>query len=191
MGAAAIVLEPIGRDSERERTSWVCGWELLVLRERSAWLWKLRVLDVLLAEATTEEGSRRMMMLLAVRLSVVRAGTSLPTPSPASSSASHSRPSSYGFVNGEPLRLSMLSSFRGQRGGGGNVGVFGGCGIAGLKVEVEGTRTTWRAREAAVGLVGDDGAGVVPVRKRGADGMRASLRGLWVWEVTRDLINQK
>lgn len=85
----------------------------------------------------------------------------------------------------------MLSSFRGQRGGGGKAGVFGGCGIAGLKVEVEGTRTTWRAREAAVGLVGDDGAGVVPARKRGAEGMRASLRGLGVWAVTRDFIDKK
>jgi hypothetical protein len=80
----------------------------------------------------------------------------------------------------------MLSSFRGQRGGGGNVGVFGGGGIAGLKVEVEGTRTTWRAREAAVGLVGDDDAGAVPARMRGAEGMRASLRGLGDWAVTRD-----
>lgn len=61
------------------------------------------------------------------------------------------------------------------------MGVFDGGGIAGLKVEVEGTRTgaTWRAREAAVGLVGDDGAApVAPPRKRGAEGMRASLRGL-------------
>jgi hypothetical protein len=82
-------------------------------------------------------------------------------------------PSSYGFVNGEPLMLSMLSSFRGQRDGGGYAGVFG---IAGLKLEVEGTRTgegcvTWRAREAAVGLVGDAG------RTTGAEGMRATLRG--------------
>ena len=122
-------------------------------------------------------------MLLAVRLSVIRAGTSTPPPSPlppspscsVSSSASHSSPSSYGFVSGEPLMLSMLSSFRGQRGGG-YVGVFGGSGIAGLNVEVEGTRVllTWRAREDAVGRVGDD----APARKRGTEGIRASLLGL-------------
>jgi hypothetical protein len=82
-------------------------------------------------------------------------------------------PSSYGLTNGEPLTLSMLSSFRGQRGGGGYAGVFG---IVGLKFDVEGTRTgegsvTWRAREAAVGLVGDVG------RMTGAEGMRAILWG--------------
>jgi hypothetical protein len=83
----------------------------------------------------------------------------------------------------------MLSSFRGQRGGAWCVGVFDGGGIAGLKVEVEGTRTgaTWRAREAAVGLVGDDG----PARKRGAEGIRASLRGLGDWAMTRDFLNEK
>jgi hypothetical protein len=62
--------------------------------------------------------------------------------------------------------LSMLSSLRGQRGG-----YTGVLGIAGLNVEVEGTRT-WRAREAAVGLVGEAG--------REFEGMRASLRGLGV-----------
>jgi len=128
-----------------------------------------------------------MRMLLAVRLSAVRAPDApapspvpvlAPVPAPAltvsSSAASHSRPNSYGFANGEPLMLSMLSSFRGQRGGGGYAGVFG---IAGLKFEVEGTRTgvgrvTWRAREAAVCLIGDGVA-----RMRGAEGMRATLRG--------------
>jgi hypothetical protein len=82
--------------------------------------------------------------------------------------------------------LSMLSSFRGQRGGGGYAGVFGGRGIAGLNVEVEGTRglLAWRAREAAVGLVGDD----APARKRGAEGMRASFLGLGVWAVMRDFL---
>jgi hypothetical protein len=82
--------------------------------------------------------------------------------------------------------LSMFSSFRGQRGGGGYVGVFGGSGIAGLNVEVEGTRVllAWRAREAAVGLVGEDG----PARKRGAEGMRASLFGLGDWAVMRDFL---
>ena len=125
-----------------------------------------------------------MMMLLAVRLSPIRlTGAPSPplSPSPAlvpasaasPSVASHSTPSSYGFTNGEPLMLSMLSSFRGQRDGSGYAGVFG---IAGLKLEVEGTRTgegcvTWRARDAAVGLVGDAG------RMTGAEGMRASLRG--------------
>ena len=69
--------------------------------------------------------------------------------------------------------LSMLSSFRGQRGGGGYAGVFG---IAGLKLEADGTRTgvgrvTWRAREAAVCLMGD------VARMRGAEGMRATLWG--------------
>ena len=127
-----------------------------------------------------------MTMLLAVRLSAIRPFAPSPSPAPvlapvpalasavSSSAASHSRPSSYGFANGEPLMLSMLSSLRGQRGGGGYAGVFG---IAGLKFEVEGTRTgvgrvTWRAREAAVCLMGDaDG------RMRGAEGMRATLRG--------------
>jgi hypothetical protein len=71
--------------------------------------------------------------------------------------------------------LSMPSSFRGQRGGCGYAGVFG---IAGLKFEVEGTGTgvgsvTWRAREAAVGLVGDAG------RMTGAEGIRAILRGFF------------
>ena len=127
-----------------------------------------------------------MTMLLAVRLSPIRP---LGTPSPSavlvpapvtapestvsSPAASHSRPSSYGFANGEPLMLSMLSSFRGQRGGGGYAGVFG---IAGLKLEAEGTRTgvgrvTWRARDAAVCLMGD------AARMRGAEGMRATLWG--------------
>lgn len=85
----------------------------------------------------------------------------------------------------------MLSSFRGQRGTGGYVGVFGGGGIAGLKVEVEGTRTTWRAREAAVGFVGDASAGAVPARWRGAEGIRASLRGLGDWAVRRDCLDEK
>ncbi len=64
------------------------------------------------------------------------------------------------------------------------MGVFGGSGIAGLNVEVEGMRTVlaWRAREAAVGLVGDD----APARKRGAEGTRASFFGLGDWAVMRD-----
>ena len=64
------------------------------------------------------------------------------------------------------------------------MGVFGGSGIAGLNVEVEGTRVllAWRAREAAVGLVGED----APARKRGAEGTRASLFGLGDWAVRRD-----
>jgi hypothetical protein len=69
--------------------------------------------------------------------------------------------------------LSMVSSFRGRRGGSGYIGAP--FGIAGLKDEEEGTRActwTWRAREAAVGLVGD------PARMRGAEGMRAILCGL-------------
>jgi hypothetical protein len=56
--------------------------------------------------------------------------------------------------------------------------------MAGLNVGVEGTRT-WRAMEAAVGRVGEvDPAATVAVvdpgaaRKSGAEGMRASLRGL-------------
>jgi len=131
-----------------------------------------------------------MTMLLTERLSTIRlpdapspSPVPIPVPAPvlvpgaastaSSSAASHSRPSSYGFANGEPLMLSILSSFRGQRGGGGYAGVFG---IAGLKFEVEGTRTgegavTWRAREAAVCLMGD------AARKTGADGMRATLWG--------------
>jgi hypothetical protein len=131
-----------------------------------------------------------MTMLLTVRLSTIRlpdapspSPVPIPVPAPvlvpapastaSSSAASHSRPSSYGFANGEPLMLSILSSFRGQRGGGGYAGVFG---IAGLKFDVEGTRTgegavTWRAREAAVCLMGD------AARKTGADGMRATLWG--------------
>ena len=66
------------------------------------------------------------------------------------------------------------------------MGVFGGSGIANLNVEVEGTRVllAWRAREAAVGLVGDD----APARKRGADGMRTSLFGLGDWAVRRDFL---
>ena len=62
----------------------------------------------------------------------------------------------------------MLSSLRGQRGG-----YAGVLGIAGLKVEAEGTRT-WRASEEAVGFVGDAG------RERVFEGIRASLRGLGV-----------
>ncbi len=65
----------------------------------------------------------------------------------------------------------MLSSLRGQRGG-----YAGVLGIAGLKVEVEGTRT-WRASEAAVGFVGD------AARGRVFEGTRASLRGLGVGTV--------
>ena len=66
------------------------------------------------------------------------------------------------------------------------MGVFGGSGIAGLNVEVEGTRVllTWRAREDAVGLVGDE----APARKRGTEGMRASLFGLGDWAVMRDFL---
>jgi hypothetical protein len=82
--------------------------------------------------------------------------------------------------------LSMSSSFRGQRDGGRYVGVLGGGGITGLKVEVEGTRVLliWRAREDAVGLVGDD----APARKRDVEGTRASLFGLGDCAVMRDFL---
>jgi hypothetical protein len=67
------------------------------------------------------------------------------------------------------------------------VGVFGGSGIAGLNIKVEGTREllTWRAREDAVGLVGDD----APAWKRGAEGMRASLFRLGDWVVMQDVFD--
>jgi len=52
----------------------------------------------------------------------------------------HPKPNSYGFANGDPLTLSMFSSFLGRRTAvlflGGNEGVLGGR--DGLKLELEG-----------------------------------------------------